>query len=93
MYYSIEIHELFILYVVYFYFLLSASYSFFLLGFIGNHPFKTLSLCSKSSFIVQNDENEKTPKSVEIRILSVITEPTIPTIPNNRKIHQHFVPQ
>ena len=79
--------------LLYFYLSEFVLYSFSLLGFIGNHPFKTLSLCSKSSFIVQNEENENTPKSVDIRILSVNTEPVKPAMPSRRKIHQHLVPQ
>ena len=71
----------------------SVLYSSFLFGFMGNHPFKTLSLCSNSSFIVQNDEKENTPKSVEISMSSVSTEPAIPAMPSRRKIHQHLVPQ
>lgn len=91
--FSKEIHELF--YLINVYLLLSEYflYSSFLLGFMGNHPLMTLSLCSKSSFIVQKDEKENTPRSVETRMLSVITEPAIPNIPRSRKIHQHFVPQ
>ena len=76
-----------------FYFSGSVLYSSFLFGFMGNQPFRTLSLCSKSSFMVQNDEKENTPKRVEINILSVITEPAIPMMPSRRKIHQHLVPQ
>ena len=36
------------------------SYSFFRFGFIGNQPFSTRSRCSKTSLMVQKEENEKT---------------------------------
>ena len=44
------------------------SYSFFRFGFIGNQPFSTRSRCSKTSFMVQKEENEKTPNRVDSRI-------------------------
>ena len=44
------------------------SYSFFRFGFIGNQPFSTRSRCSKTSLMVQKEENEKTPNRVDSRI-------------------------
>ena len=68
-------------------------YSTFLFGFLGNHPFFTRFSWSKSSLIVQKDEKANTPNRVE-RMMSVTkTEVATPAIPNNRNIHQHFVPQ
>ena len=43
------------------------SYSFFRFGFIGNQPFSTRSRCSKTSLMVQKEENEKTPNRVDSR--------------------------
>ena len=70
-----------------------SSYSCFRLGFIGNQPFNTRSRCSKISFIVQNDEKEKTPSSEEMSMSLIKIEPMIPAIPKIRKIHQQRVPQ
>ena len=70
-----------------------SSYSCFRLGFIGNQPFNTRSRCSKISFIVQNDEKEKTPISEEMSMSLIKIEPMIPAIPKIRKIHQQRVPQ
>ena len=68
-------------------------YPYFLFGFLGNHPFSTRFFWSKSSFIVQNDEKANTPNRVE-RMMSVTKiEVATPAMPNNRNIHQHFVPQ
>ena len=66
---------------------------YFRLGFIGNQPFNTRSRCSKISFIVQNDEKEKTPISEEMSMSLIKIEPMIPAIPKIRKIHQQRVPQ
>ena len=62
-------------------------------------PFKDVaaecgvSRCSKISFIVQNDEKEKTPISEEMSMSLIKIEPMIPAIPKIRKIHQQRVPQ
>lgn len=45
--------------------LIYCSYSFFRFGFIGNQPFSTRSRCSKTSLMVQKEENEKTPNRVD----------------------------
>lgn len=63
------------------------------LGFLGNHPFFTRSSCSNTSLMVQNEEKANTPSSEATKILSVYSEAMAPPIPNNRKIHQHLVPQ
>ena len=68
-------------------------YSCFRRGFIGNHPFSTLSRCSKISLMVQNDEKEKTPSSEDSSSWSVRSEPAMPSSPKTRKTHQHRVPQ
>jgi len=41
----------------------------FLRGLAGNHPLRTRSCCSKTSLMVQNDENATTPASVEPIVL------------------------
>ena len=45
--------------------LIYCSYSFFRFGFIGNQSFSTRSRCSKTSLMVQKEENEKTPNRVD----------------------------
>ena len=42
--------------------------------------------------MVQNEEKADTPSSEATKILSVYSEAMAPPIPNNRKIHQHLVP-
>ena len=48
--------------------LIYCSYSFFRFGFIGNQPFSTRSRCSKTSLMVQKEDNEKTHNRVDSRI-------------------------
>jgi hypothetical protein len=39
---------------------------YFLLGFLGNHPFSTLFFCSNTSRIDQKEENAVTPARVDM---------------------------
>lgn len=73
--------------------LLYSSYFTGRFGLRGNQPLRTRSFCSKSSLIVHNDEKANTPASAATSTLSVQSDQTIPPMPNNRKIHQHPVPQ
>ncbi len=43
--------------------------------------------------MVQNDENEKTPKSDDQKTSLTTIEAAIPTIPRSRKHHQQRVPK
>jgi len=60
---------------------------------LGNHPFLTRSLCSKSSCIDQNDEAPHTANNIDQVRLSIITDAIVLTIPINAKTHQHFTPK
>jgi len=65
----------------------------FRFGLAGNHPRATRFSCSKISPMVQNDENEKTPKSDDQKTSLTTIEAAIPTIPRSRKHHQQRVPK
>lgn len=81
---------LYFLQLTYYFF---SSYSCFRFGFIGNHPFNTLSRCSNISFIAQNEEKEKTPSNEDSTMSSTITDPIIPAIPKIKNHHQQRVPK
>lgn len=61
-------------------------------GFIGNQPFLTRLRWSKSSFMVQNEENANTPAKEDNIRCSVRMEQIIPMMPIKRKNHQQRVP-
>lgn len=64
----------------------------FLLGRLGNQPRRTLSRCSKSSLMLQNDEKANTPSKVDSSVLATISEATTPTMPSNKNTHQTRTP-
>ena len=43
--------------------------------------------------MLQREEKPKTPNIAEMKIESTNIEPTIPTKPNNKNIHQYFAPK
>ena len=67
--------------------------SYFLLGFLGNQPLRTRSFCSKSSFMLQSEENPNTPTMLLIRVFSIKSAPMAHPMPTRRKIHQGRVPK
>lgn len=63
------------------------------LGFAGNHPFLTLSLCWKISRIDHRQLNAVTPTMAETTVLLMKSDAMPKPIPQRANTHQHFVPK
>ena len=61
--------------------------------FLGNHPFLTRSLCSKSSCIDQNDDAPQTANKIDHVSSLTIIDAMVLIIPISAKTHQHLTPK
>lgn len=68
-------------------------YSDFLLGFIGNQPFSTLSFCSKISRMLHMQEHPITPSVGLTMLLSTRRLAMMKAMPASANAHQHLVPK
>ena len=60
---------------------------------MGNHPLATRSRCSKSSLMVQKEENPNTPNKLDQNTSATNAEAATAPMPSNRKIHHGRVPK
>lgn len=72
---------------------LRSKYGLSYLFLFGNQPFSTRFFCSKTSPMLQKEENPKTPHNADKIMFSTKKAPVIPAIPKNRNTHQHLTPK